>query len=604
MIYAFEERIGDPSLFCGRKNEMTLLMNWINKIPRKLSKSKALLGRRKSGKTAIMQRLFNILWNQNGRIVPFYFEVRDQNRWLLHFADEYLRTFLTQYLSFLTRTPLPLNNEIYKWNVLEQKAREINNDNILERIDTFYECFEKENEDGAINVAVGSPYWFSGQDKYNFVIMIDEIQYMTQYIFQDKQHKVRIYNLPGIFHGMVELKFCPMLVSGSYIGWMTRMMSEMFVGGRLKINPVSSELTFEEGLTAVYKYSELNQINITEEIAIAINIMTQCNPYYISSFLGSEWIDRDFSSFSGIAKTFANEITDKNSELHRTWIEYIQSTLSTVNDKYAKKILLMLSKERNKEFTRKEILKEIGWSDDQDNVLEKKLRELVYGDLITEGSTAYHYKGISDNILYLIFYQKYQYEIYNEESNVYNKLYEKIEKLEKDKKSMQSRINELKGRMLELVVWRELNKNKNKNSTINNLKNKFRPIRINNKDLEDKICFLENAKFDMVWMNYFLNTPATMPLEMDVLAIGEDDDNIWALAFETKNRNEKNLPTIEEGKIFFNKLNILSDILKQDKNIVVYGIYFSANGFSENVETWLHNKGILTVDWDTWGKII
>jgi predicted AAA+ superfamily ATPase len=83
MIYAFEERIGDPSLFCGRKNEMTLLMNWINKIPRKLSKSKALLGRRKSGKTAIMQRLFNILWNQNGRIVPFYFEVRDQNRWLL-----------------------------------------------------------------------------------------------------------------------------------------------------------------------------------------------------------------------------------------------------------------------------------------------------------------------------------------------------------------------------------------------------------------------------------------------------------------------------------------------------------------------------------------
>ncbi len=92
--------------------------------------------------------------------------------------------------------------------------------------------------------------------------MIDEIQYMTKYIFQDKQHAVRIYNLPGIFHGMVELKFCPMLISGSYIGWMSRMMNEMFVGGRLKINPVSSDLTFEGGITAVYKYAELNRVQL------------------------------------------------------------------------------------------------------------------------------------------------------------------------------------------------------------------------------------------------------------------------------------------------------------------------------------------------------
>ncbi|HIE02543.1 MAG TPA: hypothetical protein EYP59_20035 [Thiotrichaceae bacterium] len=73
MIYALEERIGDPNLFCGRKQTMGLLMNWANAIPEKIAKSRVLLGRRKCGKTAIMQRLFNILWNQNGQIVPFYF---------------------------------------------------------------------------------------------------------------------------------------------------------------------------------------------------------------------------------------------------------------------------------------------------------------------------------------------------------------------------------------------------------------------------------------------------------------------------------------------------------------------------------------------------
>ncbi|TGO02002.1 hypothetical protein PN36_32260 [Candidatus Thiomargarita nelsonii] len=71
MKYALKERIGDQSLFCGRKQEMDLL------IPRKMAKSRALLGRRKCGKSAIMQRLFNILWNKNGRVIPFYFEVRE-----------------------------------------------------------------------------------------------------------------------------------------------------------------------------------------------------------------------------------------------------------------------------------------------------------------------------------------------------------------------------------------------------------------------------------------------------------------------------------------------------------------------------------------------
>jgi ABC-type branched-subunit amino acid transport system ATPase component len=83
MIYALEERIGEPSLFCGRQQQMDLLMKWINTIPRKMAKSRVLLGRRKSGKSAIMQRLFNILWNEQGKVIPFYFEVQDYDRWLL-----------------------------------------------------------------------------------------------------------------------------------------------------------------------------------------------------------------------------------------------------------------------------------------------------------------------------------------------------------------------------------------------------------------------------------------------------------------------------------------------------------------------------------------
>ncbi|ETR68962.1 MAG: hypothetical protein OMM_04249 [Candidatus Magnetoglobus multicellularis str. Araruama] len=258
-----------------------------------------------------------------------------------------------------------------------------------------------------------------------------------------------------------------MLVSGSYIGWMTQMMRDMFVGGRLRENEISSSLTFEEGMTAVYQYANYNQIELSYPLAIVINILAQSNPYYISSILETEWSERDFTSFSGIINTFAYEIIDRRSELHKTWIEYISSTLSKVNEKYAKKILLTLSKEREKEFARDEILDLIGWSEDQEAVLEKKLSQLIYGDLITQGRSAYHYKGIADDVLYLIFYHKYNFEIYHQESNVQGELYKKIEHLEKDKKSMQSQINELKGRMLELVVLRELNKCKKEKQALN-----------------------------------------------------------------------------------------------------------------------------------------
>lgn len=600
MIYALNERIGDPSLFCGRQEEMSLLMNWVNKIPGKRSKSKALLGRRKSGKTAIMERLFNILWNQNGRIVPFYFEVKDQNRWLLYFADDYIRTCLTQYISFLMRIPLRHKQHIWNWDILTQKAKEINQTSILERIALFQEYYQKENEDGAFNIATETPYWFYGEDNYHFVIMLDEIQYMTQYIYQDKEHKVQAYNLPGIYHGMVEFRSCPMLVSGSYIGWMLQMMENMFVGGRLRIMEIPSSLTFEDSVTATFKYASHHHIELTEANAIAISLLAQCNPYYISSILESEWPNRDFSSFSGIVNTFANEIIDKKSDLHRTWLEYINNTLSKVNDKYARKILLMLSKERDKEYARDEIMKEIGWPEDKEPDLEKKLSKLIYGDLISEGSSAYHYKGIDDDVLHLIFYHKYQYEIHHQKADVHGELHKRIENLEKDKRSLTSTINELKGRMLELVVWRELNRCKKEKTKIKNFRNRLRPLVANHEMLEKKISFVEKITFDMVWMNYFLNTPATMPLEIDILAIHENEKNIFALAFETKNRNEKNLPTIDDCKYFTNKLKILTHSLNQQKQLTIYGIYFSANGFSDEVEQWLHDQGILTIDLNTW----
>ncbi len=69
-------------------------------------------------------------------------------------------------------------------------------------------------------------------------------------------------------------------------------------------------------------------------------------------------------------------------------------------------------------------------------LLEEKLLNLKYGDLVTSGSTDYHYRGIPDDILYLIFHDLYLYEIYRRRIDVRAELAERVEMLERDKQSL------------------------------------------------------------------------------------------------------------------------------------------------------------------------
>jgi hypothetical protein len=118
-----------------------------------------------------------------------------------------------------------------------------------------------EKVEQSMNWAFSAPGNFAGNNNAFVLVMIDEIQYMTKYIYRDKACQYLIRRLPGAYHGLVESKIAPMLVSGSYVGWMVQMMREIFVGGRLKYTGISSKLTPAEGLEAVYRYADFYQLD-------------------------------------------------------------------------------------------------------------------------------------------------------------------------------------------------------------------------------------------------------------------------------------------------------------------------------------------------------
>ncbi|MDM8526199.1 hypothetical protein QUF80_22715 [Desulfococcaceae bacterium HSG8] len=112
MQYPLPEIIGNPELLVGREKEFALLDKWIGRIPNRMAKSRAILARRKSGKTAIVQRIFNRLWSENGRIIPFYINVKERKVWLADFSVSFFRIFASQFISFLERDEFMVKNPL------------------------------------------------------------------------------------------------------------------------------------------------------------------------------------------------------------------------------------------------------------------------------------------------------------------------------------------------------------------------------------------------------------------------------------------------------------------------------------------------------------
>ena len=71
-IIAIREEIGNPQLFTGRVKEMTLLVEWVERVKRELGDSRVLLARKRRGKTALVQRFFNILYTRNDPAVIYF----------------------------------------------------------------------------------------------------------------------------------------------------------------------------------------------------------------------------------------------------------------------------------------------------------------------------------------------------------------------------------------------------------------------------------------------------------------------------------------------------------------------------------------------------
>ncbi|MCP4105987.1 MAG: hypothetical protein GY749_10685 [Desulfobacteraceae bacterium] len=233
MQYPLLEKIGDPTLLVGRENEFTLLNGWLKLIPRRLSKSRVILARRKSGKTAIVQRIFNRLWSENGPVIPFYFSIPETKMWYPNFAVDYYCTFASHYISFMER-----DESLVRHPMRLEEIREYGRANAVKLFTDDIEAirdYRSGNWYMLWKTAYTAPERFAAIYDQRILVILDEFQNITQYVYPDEKFETRpIETLAGSFHDAVESKTAPMLVTGSYVGWLVKVIDRYLEAGRLK----------------------------------------------------------------------------------------------------------------------------------------------------------------------------------------------------------------------------------------------------------------------------------------------------------------------------------------------------------------------------------
>lgn len=376
MRYPLREKIGAPELLVGREDIFRDFDRWINNIPRLLSGSRAILGRRKSGKTVFVQRIFNQLWSANGAVIPFYLDISEDKRWTPEFAIDYYCAFASQYISFIERDERLIRQPLTLAEIIDYGKRKPND--VLRKDAETMLYYKAESLYGLLwKIACHAPHRTADVYDQRILVILDEFQNITQYIY----HTPAMTDEPdetmaGSVHSLLESKVAPMLVTGSYMGWLQTIISKYFEGGRLHQFNFSPYLTPEEGLEAVYKYAEYYQTPITNETALQINELCMADPFFISCVVNNRSADRDLTTAAGVIHAVTYEISSRQSQLVQTWGEYIELTLQRINDRYAKAILLHLNKHSDRYWTPKEI-KEALHLDLEVNDIHRKLLILL-----------------------------------------------------------------------------------------------------------------------------------------------------------------------------------------------------------------------------------
>jgi len=537
IIHALPEQIGNPKLFVGRKEEFNFFLgDWYQYLENNFAQNQAIVSRRKKGKTAFLQRLFNILWSagveteQNTlSVIPFYYSIKDRDISLDIFAKDFFMTFANQYLSFKMKNVELLRDPI----TYETFKDEVQDKTLLKRYKTLEYHEQMKEWEVMWTIASETPAAIGVIRNEKIVQIIDEFQNINEHIL-DKEREV-IKNLSGTYMQVGEKREAPLIVSGSEVHWLLKIVRSLT--GRFQTYNLGN-LPKDETDKAVEVYAEASNTSINNSAKEKIWELTRGDPLYIKAlFLSRFNIEKDYTEDENIIDVYEQELS--KGEIYTTWMEYMLNTFDTVNKINSKRIMLYLFNQ-GQERTRDEIRRDLKLPY-TDQEAEEKLNALIAGDLISQGSSAFRYKVTKDKTYEMVFRSVYQDEIEHF-----------VPDIKAEIRKLIGKENYIKGKYAEFLLREKLKK-------------PFILSDVCETDNDLKIIPKEIKEREFVSLG-------TRKYEIDLILKCESDLEVWIDVKDTKNKY---------GKAELKRWLRIAEMAKSKRENILFMVY-SRNGFTKD----------------------
>jgi hypothetical protein len=328
-------------------------------------------------------------------------------------------------------------------------------------------------------------------------------------------------------------------------------------------------LTKDEGLEAVYKYAEFYNEPITNATAVQINELCLSDPFFISCIIQSEFDGKELTTSEGVINTVHYEISERDSEMSKTWNEYLQLTLESINDQNAKNILLHLSQHADRYWKPRE-LKQALSLDLAVNKIQEKLIMMSEADVIERGISDIQFRGLQDGTLNLILRNRFSDEINDFVPDLKQEFQTQIQDLKAENRQLRGKLNALSGKMAEHQLATAFRSRK-RFALSEFFQNVLDSSRLNLIEVRERVKIQRDDGKEM---------------ELDIVAISSCGRIVLV---EVKKRQEKtSLKLIED---FQEKVTVYQ---KQFPEQMILPAFLSLGGFVENALTFCQAQGIAT----------
>ncbi len=582
--FAIEERVGEPENFIGRVEEMEYLHQWAANIRRRFSRSIAFLGRRKVGKSLMLERLYNIIYSEQKGLIPFYYEFKEGERSGKEFYHDFLVRFYMQVVGYYLRDIEWIREAVDKEAdvQVEMLLKEVEKYSIPHKEKIMYRlgnCVRTMQTDKPLYEyvlsAVGAPDAFATTPgvEEKVVQMLDEFQYLNMFIdagVEDKPCKA--------YMSTAESRVAPILITGSLMGivseelmrWLPHRFSKMYVP---KMHPAEAQ-------AMVMNYGLLHGYPMTAELAEYIVYVTNGVPGRIVELLSPKIGKPHLETPDDVDSALEYE-TGIEGSIKSDWDEYLEMAMDAVNDVNMHRITYFLCKHEGEWYYPRD-LKAAMELEIEDAPLRKELELLFKYDIVEMNRG--RYGGVFDRTLKKVLMSNYadilelpvdEFDSYFRSDSLLDYVKERIEHLElslrdadivRQKLSvLQGKHNDLKGHYYELEVLLKL----------------FQGIIAGEDGLVEGI----RATAFTPTIGYHLETGE----EIDIVLDGEQA----VVMVQCKNYAPKYLYKITENMVneFVDKANRLHSARFADKELRL--AFFSKYGFEQKMETYLTERKIV-----------